>query len=88
MSTQTDDEAKGKQLLSAVERLISSNEALRAHVVVCEARAKARAPEASKSRDTLRQLTAQELTRSYSNRAALAGGASAVPAFERAAGTH
>ena len=75
------DEEKGKQLLSAVERLVSSSETLRAHVVVCEARAKARAPEASKSKDTFRQLIAQELTRSYSNRAAIAGGATALPAL-------
>ncbi|MDP1829775.1 MAG: EcsC family protein [Archangium sp.] len=77
----TSDEVKGKQLLSAVERLVSSNETLRTHVAVCEARAKARAPEASKSKDTLRQLVAQELTRSYSNRAAIAGGATALPAL-------
>ena len=75
------DEDKGKQLLSAVERLVSGNDTLRAHVAVCELKAKTRAPEASKSADTLRQLTAQELTRSYSNRAAIAGGVSAVPAL-------
>lgn len=75
------DEAKGEQLLSAVERLVSSNETLRAHVKVCEARAKARAPEAGRKADTLRQLTAQELTASYSNRAAIAGGVSGVPAL-------
>jgi uncharacterized protein (DUF697 family) len=77
----TSDEVKGKQLLSAVERLVSSNDTLRTHVAVCEARAKARSPEASKSKDTFRQLVAQELTRSYSNRAAIAGGATALPAL-------
>lgn len=77
----TSDEVKGRQLLSAVERLVSSNDTLRTHVAVCEARAKARAPEASKSKDTFRQLVAQELTRSYSNRAAIAGGATALPAL-------
>lgn len=85
MKTKPDDEAKGKQLLSAVERLVSSNETLRAHVQVCEARAKARnssgGAAASKTKDTLRELTAQELARSYSNRAAIAGGATAVPAL-------
>lgn len=75
------DEAKGKQLLSAVERLVSSNDTLRELVAECEARAKRKAPESSKTRDTLRQLTAQELSRVYSNRAAVAGGVTAVPAL-------
>jgi len=75
------DEEKGRQLLSAVERLVSSNETLRGESAACEAKAKARAAEASKNKDTLRGLIAQELTRTYSNRAAIAGGASALPAL-------
>jgi uncharacterized protein (DUF697 family) len=75
------DEAKGKQLLTAVERLLASNEAIREVVLVADARAKARAGEGARSKETLRELTAKELIRRYSNRAAIAGGATAVPAL-------
>lgn len=75
------DEEKGRQLLTAVERLVSSNETLRGEIAASESKAKARATEASKNKDTLRGLVAQELTRTYSNRAAIAGGASALPAL-------
>lgn len=74
-------EARGKQLLTAVERLVASNDAIREMVLVADARAKARATEATKSKDTLRELTAKELIRAYSNRAAIAGGATAAPAL-------
>jgi uncharacterized protein (DUF697 family) len=75
------DEAKGKQLLTAVERLVASSDTIREVVLVADARAKAHATEATKSKDTLRELTAKELIRTYSNRAAIAGGATAVPAL-------
>ncbi|MFO0596859.1 MAG: EcsC family protein [Myxococcaceae bacterium] len=75
------DEEKGRQLLSAVERLVSDNAVLRAEIAACETRAKARLGEGSHSRDAVRELVAQELTRTYSNRAAIAGGASALPAL-------
>lgn len=75
------DEAKGRQLLTAVERLVASSDTIREAVLVADARAKARAPEATRTKDTLRELTAKELIRSYSNRAAIAGGATAVPAL-------
>ncbi|MCC6335096.1 MAG: EcsC family protein [Myxococcales bacterium] len=75
------DEAKGKQLLTAVERLVASSDTIREMVLVADARAKARAPEATKAKDTLREVTAKELIRTYSNRAAIAGGATAVPAL-------
>ncbi len=74
-----EDEAKGRKLLTAVERLVTSNEAIREVVARCEARA--RATEAGKKKDTLREFTARELIRTYSNRTALAGGASALPAL-------
>ncbi len=67
----TDDETKGKQLLTAVERLVSTNEALREHVKVCQIKAKGEGLDG----------VAAELTRSYSNRAAIAGGASSLPAL-------
>jgi len=75
------DEAKGRQLLTAVERLVASNDTIREAVLVADARAKAKAPEAAKSKDTLREFTAKELIRTYSNRAAIAGGATAAPAL-------
>lgn len=75
------DEAKGRQLLTAVERLVASSDTIREAVLVADARAKARAPEATRTKDTLRELTAKELIRGYSNRAAIAGGATAVPAL-------
>ncbi|MEW5743185.1 MAG: EcsC family protein [Myxococcota bacterium] len=75
------DETKGRQLLTAVERLVASNETIREVVLVADARAKAHATEATKSKDTLRELTARELIRTYSNRAAIAGAATAVPAL-------
>lgn len=75
------DEAKGQQLLTAVERLVASNDTIREVVLVADSRAKAQAPEATKTKDTLRELTAKELIKLYSNRAAIAGGATAVPAL-------
>lgn len=75
------DEARGRQLLTAVERLVASNDTIREVVLVADVRAKAHAPEATKSKDTLRELTAKELITLYSNRAAIAGGATAVPAL-------
>lgn len=79
--TSESDEEKGKQLLSAVERLISSDETLIEVVEQAQETARERSPEASKQKETLRELTAQQLTRIYSNRAAIAGGAASVPAL-------
>ncbi|MBL8915731.1 MAG: EcsC family protein [Archangium sp.] len=79
--TSESDEEKGKQLLSAVERLISSDEKLIEVVEQAQETARERSPEASKQKETLRELTAQQLTRIYSNRAAIAGGAASVPAL-------
>lgn len=81
------DEEKGKQLLSAVERLISSDEKLIEVVEQAQETARERSPEASKQKETLRELTAQQLTRVYSNRAAIAGGAAGVPALIPGFGT-
>ncbi|MFT3707429.1 MAG: EcsC family protein [Archangium sp.] len=81
------DEEKGRQLLSAVERLITSNEKLLEVVAQAEETAKERSPLVAKQKDTLKGLTAQQLTRVYSNRAAIAGGASAVPALIPGVGT-
>lgn len=75
-----EDEEKGRSLLTAVERLVTSNEAIRQRVAECEARAKA-TEAGAKNRQTQRDFAAQELIRSYSNRAAIAGGAAAAPAL-------
>jgi hypothetical protein len=81
------DEEKGKQLLSAVERLVSPNQTLLEVIAQAEETARERSPEAAKQKDTLKGLTAQQLTRVYSNRAAIAGGASAIPALIPGFGT-
>lgn len=81
VSDSSDDEEKGKQLLNAVERLVASNDKLRELVTQAQGTAHERSPEASKQKETLRALTAQQLTRVYSNRAAIAGGAAGVPAL-------
>jgi uncharacterized protein (DUF697 family) len=73
------DDDQGKKLLTAVERILASNASVKAVVAECEARAKAHG-ETLKG-DSLREATAQELVRHYSNRAAIAGGASALPAL-------
>ncbi len=66
----TDDE-KGRQLLTAVERLVSKNETLRATV------AEARARLGTKDVETV----GTELVRTFSNRAAIAGGAAGLPSL-------
>jgi uncharacterized protein (DUF697 family) len=73
------DDEQGKKLLTAVERILASTADVRAVVAECQARAKAKA--ATLKGDSLREATAQELVRHYSNRAAIAGGASALPAL-------
>jgi uncharacterized protein (DUF697 family) len=73
------DDEQGKKLLTAVERILASSADVRAVVNECQARVKTKA-ETLKG-DSLREATAQELVRHYSNRAAIAGGASALPAL-------
>jgi uncharacterized protein (DUF697 family) len=73
------DDEQGKKLLTAVERILASNAAVKTVVAECEARAKAQG-ETLKG-DSLREATAQELVRHYSNRAAIAGGAAGLPAL-------
>lgn len=75
--TVPDDEAKGRRLLTAVERVVASSDSIRAQVKACEARVKTL--EAAKNKDTLRELTAKELVRTISNRSAIAGGVSGLP---------
>jgi uncharacterized protein (DUF697 family) len=73
------DDEQGKKLLTAVERILASSADVRAVVNECQARVKAKAD--TLKGDSLREATAQELVRHYSNRAAIAGGASALPAL-------
>lgn len=70
-------EEKGKQILTAVERIVTSSQSIRATVE--EARTQAKAKSALNKADTLRELTARELVRHYSNRTAIAGGISGLP---------
>ncbi len=74
------DEERGKKLLTAVERILTDNDSIRA--LVREAKSKAAAgltEEASKKE--LRRAAAKEVVRTFSNRAAVAGGASGLPAL-------
>jgi hypothetical protein len=75
------DEARGKHLLTAVERLVASNEKLRAVSAECLAAAKATDEETD-----VRARAAAEVVRRYSNKAALLGGASGVPSLIPGAG--
>src|SRR5688500_573961 len=65
------DEEKGRTLLTAVERIVASNEKIRAVVSECEERAG----------DGGRDAAAREIIRHYSNRAAIAGGVVALPSL-------
>jgi hypothetical protein len=67
------DEAKGRQLLTAVERLVASNETLRR--VAAEAVALANTREGE---EPTKDVAAREIVRRYSNLAAFAGGASGL----------
>ena len=75
------DEEKGRQLLTSVERLVASSDKLRAVAAECLAVAKTRDGEASH-----RDVAAAEIVRRYSNKAALAGGVSALPGLVPGAG--
>ena len=75
------DAEKGQRLLTAVERLVSNNTTLRTKVAEAKARATEKASELTKKPDSLREATAVELIRTFSNNAAIAGGASAAPAL-------
>jgi uncharacterized protein (DUF697 family) len=73
------DDEQGKKLLTAVERILASNESIRATVTSVQAGIKSKLPELKNPE--LRDAVATELVRDYSNKAALAGGASALPAL-------
>jgi len=72
------DEEKGRQLLTAVERILASTDSLRAVAEECRAKVKA---SASGGPDALRDAAAAEVVRHYSLRAAIAGGVAAAPAL-------
>jgi hypothetical protein len=75
------DEARGRQLLTSVERLVASNEKLRAVSAECLAIAGVRDGEGPH-----RDVAAAEVVRRYSNRAAVIGGASGLPSLIPGAG--
>lgn len=69
------EDEKGRKLLTAVERIVASSDSIKSTVDAARAKVKGELKGAA-----LRDATAKELIRSYSNRAALAGGASGIPA--------
>jgi hypothetical protein len=72
------DEEKGRQVLTAVERLVARNDKLRAVAAECLAVAKAKAPEGAAPAQ-IREAAGKEAVRRSSNMAALAGGVSGLP---------
>lgn len=68
------DEEKGKKLLTAVERIVATPDSIRATVDGARQRVKGEL-----RGEALREATARELIRGYSNRAAVAGGVSGLP---------
>jgi hypothetical protein len=72
-------EEKGKQILTAVERILASSESIKATVE--DARVKAKEKVALDKELNLREQTARELVRHYSNRAAITGGVTGLPAL-------
>ena len=82
-SRRMDDAGRKKQagtLLSAVERLLMSNDDLRELVAGCVEKARAREPE------DLQKAAGDEIVRHFSNRAALVGGATTLPGLIPGAG--
>lgn len=80
------DEERGRKLLTAVERIVADNVSLKA--LVREAHDKAVSVSADDaSKKTLRNAAAKEIIRTFSNRAAVAGGASGIPSLIPGIGT-
>ncbi|HVE82046.1 MAG TPA: EcsC family protein [Myxococcales bacterium] len=78
---EADQEKQARTLLTAVERLVMSNEDLREVVAGCVEKARAREP------GDLRKAAGDEIVRHFSNRAAVVGGATALPGLLPGAGT-
>jgi hypothetical protein len=64
-----------------VERLLADDGTIRDVANACDARARARAPVASEVPQTRRDLAAQEIVRTFSNRAAVVGALSGAPSL-------
>jgi len=73
------DDAEGRKLLTAVERILAKSPSIRATVEGVQATLKSAQPELKGPE--LRQATAQALVKHYSDRAMIAGGASGLPAL-------
>ena len=69
------DDEKGRKLLTAVERIVASSDSIKSTVDTARPTVKG-----GLKGPALREAPARELIRSYSNRAAIAGGASGIPA--------
>jgi len=74
------DEERGKKLLTAVERILADNVTIKALVREAQDKALAALGEET-SKKELRRAAAKEIIKTYSNRAAVAGGASGLPAL-------
>jgi hypothetical protein len=72
------DEEKGRQVLTAVERLVARNDKLRAAAADCLAFAKTKAEEGVPLVQ-IREAAGKEAVRRASNKAAVAGGVSGLP---------
>ncbi|MBK7858330.1 MAG: EcsC family protein [Archangiaceae bacterium] len=77
MDKHGDDEQQARKLLTAVERIVASSASIRATVEGVQATLKSSHPELKG--DELRERVARALVKHYSDRAAIAGGASALP---------
>lgn len=74
-----DDDEQGKKLLTAVERILASSASIKATVGAATTSVKSLQPELKGAE--LRDAIAAHLVKHYSDRAAIAGGASALPAL-------
>ncbi|MHB8878798.1 MAG: EcsC family protein [Myxococcaceae bacterium] len=78
------EEDKGRQLLTAVERILANTTSLRNVAEDCRIKAKKGAP---KNPEALRDAAAAEVVRHFSLRAAIAGGVAGLPALVPGAGS-
>src|SRR6476659_413883 len=77
MDKRMGDDEQGQKLLTAVERIVASNASIRATVDGVSATVKSK--QAELKGGELRDAVAAALVKHYSDRAAIAGGASALP---------
>jgi hypothetical protein len=74
------DEERGRKILTAVERILADNVTIKALVRESQDKAVSVLTDDASKKD-LRRAAAKEIIRTYSNRAAVAGGASGIPSL-------